>query len=751
MNALFSPSWPQHLLGSSPIASREHAPTPAKQLLASLALVCAFALQMVWGSVGWAGEPDAPSQPNIVFVLADDLGWRDLSCYGSDFCETPFIDSLAEVGMRFTTAYSAGSICSPTRASLMTGRHPVRTGVTDYIPGLKSKPAQMRTPRTDTQLALEEVTIGEMLSQVGYRTFYCGKWHLGNRGFEPSEQGFDEYVGEKQLGNPSRDWQVGQRIAASFESYVAKSDSQRPFFAYLAFHEPHIPILTYPEHIDHFRDKSAKLGPSPAPIPERDGLLRIRQDDAAYGSEVAGLDDCVGQILGTLDRHGLRENTIVVFFSDNGGLAIKSQPGPTSNAPLRAGKGWLYEGGIRVPLIVSYPGRIQPGESDQCVVSYDLVPTLLELAGAPLPAGTAIDGRSIAGVLLGEIAELPERAEVWHYPHYHGSTWAPGAAIRQGKWKLLQLDHFAQTELYDLENDISERHNLADQHPEITARLQQQLADWQAAAGAKFAKPKNLDTENLVAWCIVPFDAAKRGPAERARMLSGLGLKHLAYDWREEHVATWDAELDALTQNNIELTAFWCSSSLKPSQDPGAQRILDFLRRRQVQTQLWVMLPDAALATIEDETARVQAAATAIGELASQAQELGCSVGLYNHGGWVGRPDSMVRIMQALKDHPNVGIVYNFHHAHDDLSAFPQALVAMRPYLMCLNLNGTTLGGPKIQSLGAGQLDHQILSWIRMAQYTGPIGILDHRETLDARESLQQNLDGLKTLLGHVE
>ncbi len=278
--------------------------------------------------------------------------------------------------------------------------------------------------------------------------------------------------------------------------------------------------------------------------------------------------------------------------------------------------------------------------------------------------------------------------------------------------------------------------------------LQSQRCVGQSLEGTAVSVNKNLTVEQLVAWCIVPFDAGRRGPKQRAQMLTELGIKRLAYDWREEHVPTWDAELDALDEAKIELTAFWCSSSLTPANDPSTQRIINFLARRGRATQLWVMLPDGELAKLEDEQQRVRVAAAALRELADQVREMGCSVGLYNHGGWVGQPSAMVAIMRELKGTGNVGIVYNFHHAHEDLEAFPGALRDMKPYLMCLNLNGTTVGGPKILPLGEGERDCEILNWIKQSQYDGPIGILDHRDDVDAKESLRQNLDGLKRLLG---
>jgi len=266
-------------------------------------------------------------------------------------------------------------------------------------------------------------------------------------------------------------------------------------------------------------------------------------------------------------------------------------------------------------------------------------------------------------------------------------------------------------------------------------------------------RPDNLKREKLVAWCVVPFDAAHRSPEQRAQMLDDLGLRRLAYDWREEHVASWDAEIDALRRHGIELTGWWCASSLDPLEDSGVQRIVDFLKRRGVHTQLWLSLPDAELQKIDNQEKRVARAAFAVQQLAELVAPLGCQVGLYNHGGWIGEPTNLVRIMQQLTDEKNVGIVYNFHHAHHELGDFPQALAEMKPYLFCLNLNGTNRRGgddpaQKVVTLGKGELDSQILGWIAEVGYTGPIGILDHREQLDARESLKLNLDGLDELLG---
>jgi arylsulfatase A-like enzyme len=436
-----------------------------------------------------ASAARAADRPNVVFLLVDDLGWRDVGCYGSPFCETPNIDRLAAQGVRFTQAYTAGSVCSPTRSSIMTGKYPVRTGVTDYIPGLRPPGMKLLTKPTAQQLALEEVTIGEAFREQGYQTFYAGKWHLGGAGFEPTDQGFDVYEGGAQLGNHGRDPLVGQRISQAAVRFLDERDAGRPCFLFLGYHEPHTPILEYPNHLKRFQDKAAQLPPAGDPVPEHDGLTRPRQDDPAYGSEVAGLDEWVGIVLDAIDQRKLRDDTIVVFFSDNGGLSVLKQPGPTSNSPLRAGKGWLYEGGIRVPLIIRAPGLPQPGRINSTpVISTDLYPTLLELAGLPLKPAQHLDGASLAGLLRGD-SPLRPRTLYWHYPHYHGSTWAPGAALRDGDWKLIELQHYGNVELYNLRDDLGERRDLSAKMPDKTAELLARLRAWRKETGAAIPQP----------------------------------------------------------------------------------------------------------------------------------------------------------------------------------------------------------------------------------------------------------------------
>ncbi len=441
-----------------------------------------WAALAVWGALHLSAH--AVGKPNLLFILADDLGWRDLGCYGSPFCETPHIDRLAREGMRFTQAYTAGAVCSPTRGSIMSGKYPVRTGVTDYIPGLAGEGRKLATRRTKTELALEEVTVAEALRDHGYQTFYSGKWHLGGGGFGPEDQGFEVVVPDAQLGNHGKDWKVGQRISESAVKFLQGRDAARPFFMFLGFHEPHTPILEYPDHIERFRDKAAKVSAAGVARPEREGQTRVVQNDAAYGSEVAGLDAFVGAVIDAVDVKGLAGNTVVIFFSDNGGLSTKEQPGPTSNEPLRAGKGWLYEGGIRVPLIVRAPGITPAGAStDVPVISTDFYPTLLALAGAPARPSQHRDGIDISALLRGGAA--PSRdALFWHYPHYHGSTWAPGGAMREGDWKLIEFFEEGAAELYNLAADISEKRDLALGEPDRLRAMRAKLAAWRAETGA---------------------------------------------------------------------------------------------------------------------------------------------------------------------------------------------------------------------------------------------------------------------------
>ncbi|MCX7817911.1 MAG: sulfatase [Kiritimatiellae bacterium] len=446
--------------------------------------------------------------PNIVVVLVDDLGWADLGCYGSTFYSTPHIDRLAGSGVRFTQAYAAAPVCSPTRAALLTGRHPVRVDITDWIPGMHPRdPATARFRKIEdrSELALEEVTLAELLRERGYQTWHVGKWHLGADGFLPTDQGFEVNIGGHNFGQPPRGYfspyhlpglpdgpdgeYLGERLAAEAVRLIEQRDPARPFFLHYADYNVHTPLHANPRRIEAARRRARALPPAPAPIPERAVRSRARQDHPEYSSMVAAVDDAVGRLLDRLETLGLTTNTVVVFTSDNGGLCTSRSPGPTCNLPLRAGKGWLYEGGIRVPLIIRAPAVTVPGlVCDLPTITMDLAPTLLELAGVPPRPDLHLDGISLVPVLRGPAPATP-RQLVWHYPHYHGSGWTPGAAIRLGDWKLIEFYEEDRAELYNLRDDPGERRDRAAEEPGRVAELRRRLADWQRQTGARMPEP----------------------------------------------------------------------------------------------------------------------------------------------------------------------------------------------------------------------------------------------------------------------
>lgn len=444
-------------------------------------------------------------KPNFVFLLVDDLGWMGLGCYGSAFHETPKIDALAASGVRFTDAYAASPVCSPTRAAIMTGRYPSRVDITDWIPGLVAKQPKLSTPEDRNNLALEETTIAEALKENGYQTFYAGKWHLGNEGHFPEEQGFDINKGGHDKGSPPGgyyapfknprledkpdDHYLTDRLTDESIAFLDQRDASQPFFLYLAYYTVHTPIQGCDLYDNHFERKAQALNGDPTPIPEHDGLTQSRQDNAKLAAMTKSLDANVGRLLEALESRGLNENTVVIFTSDNGGLTTRVSPGPASVLPLRAGKGWCYEGGIRVPLIIRAPGISQSGHiSNELAISMDFFPTILELAGIGKRPRLHRDGVSLVKAIKG--GQLDRDTLYWHYPHYHGSTWTPGAAIRSGDWKAIQFYHYEKAELYNLSSDLGETYDLAESRPEKLQELLGKLEELQKQSDAKLPKPR---------------------------------------------------------------------------------------------------------------------------------------------------------------------------------------------------------------------------------------------------------------------
>lgn len=408
--------------------------------------------------------PAAPDRPNIVFILADDLGINDLNCYGRKDHSTPNVDKLAAQGMRFATAY-AQPTCSPSRAALLTGKDAARLHLTDWLPGRPDCPSQMLLQAKITQqLPLAETTLAEEFKKAGYITACIGKWHLGGRGFMPEDQGFDVVHAGRASTVPS-DTEGGKGefdLTRQAEDFLVKN-KDRPFFLFLSHYSPHIPYAA----------KKATLAKNAAAF------------DPLYAAVIESLDDTVGRLLRTLESLNLDRRTIVVFTSDNGGLKGPEMPYVriTHNTPYRAGKGFVYEGGLRVPLIIRWPDRIASGKViDGPVSNTDWMPTLLALAGLPPPQG--IDGQSFAKVLLGQGDVIP-RPLFWHIPHYTNQGGLPGGAVRDGVWKYIETYDTGRSELYNLADDPGEVMDLSSSEPKRTALLREKLAGWRQAVGAQ--------------------------------------------------------------------------------------------------------------------------------------------------------------------------------------------------------------------------------------------------------------------------
>jgi arylsulfatase A-like enzyme len=448
---------------------------------------------------------------NFVFILIDDLGWTDVGCYGSSFYETPNIDKLASEGMRFTNAYAACPVCSPTRASIVAGKYPARLGITQWIGAIQ------RPTRYTDRLPLEEITIAEVLKREGYATGFVGKWHLAppdsdsRADFYPDRQGFDINIGGDDSGAPPTYFWPYRRRGRSLETlppggekgeYLTdrltdeslkflEANKDRPFLLYLSHYAVHTPLESKQNLTDKYKAKAAKLPKAtrPAFLPERDAMTKQIQDHPVYAGMVQSVDESVGRVMKKLEELGTAENTVVIFMSDNGGLSTRPKPSstntPTANLPLRAGKGWLYEGGIREPMFIKWPGVVKPGSvCSEPVTSTDFYPTMLEMTGLPLMPEQHVDGVSLMPLLKNK-GKLKRKAIYWHYPHNHGSGNRPSGAVRAGDYKLIEWYENSRIELYNLKNDIGERHDLATQLPKKAAELRKMLHKWRKQTNAK--------------------------------------------------------------------------------------------------------------------------------------------------------------------------------------------------------------------------------------------------------------------------
>jgi arylsulfatase A len=470
-----------------------------------------FVVLLLTTSLATEASAAEPRKPNIILIVADDLGGMDLGCYGSKYHRTPNLDALALAGVKFTDSYAACPVCSPTRAAILTGKVPARVGITDWIPGRGNRPDQkVSQPKFHHELPLAETTLAELLRAAGYKTAHIGKWHLGGQGFGPMEQGFDVNIGGDHTGTPHSYFAPFQgkrageaspivmpglgeapageyltdRLGDEAVKFIAAHEKE-PFFFYLPHYGVHTPIQAPKDVVESF--------------PKWDGTQHGKQENPTYAAMLERVDASVGKIMAELKRLNLADNTLVVFTSDNGGLAtLEGRDTPaTSNAPLREGKGYLYEGGIRVPLIAAGFGVTKstdkkPSTCDVPVWSCDLFPTVLALCGAAAPK---VDGLSIADLLAdAEPNELRAGARFrdalyWHYPHYANQGGRPGGAIRAGKWKLIEYYDDGRRELFDLGASIGESRNLAAEKPDIVANLAKKLDTWRKEVGAQMPTP----------------------------------------------------------------------------------------------------------------------------------------------------------------------------------------------------------------------------------------------------------------------
>jgi arylsulfatase A len=517
-------------------------------LVLATALICA--------AVAHAAAPQksarAADKPNVVIFLVDDFGWRDLGCYGSSFYETPNVDRFARENVRFTDAYAACHVCSPTRASIMTGKYPARLQMTDWLPGRRDYPFQrLKNAKILQHLPFAETTLAEALKEEGYATGHFGKWHLGEDPSGPLQHGFDVQVPRWNKGWPNTGYHapfglpgladkpgdyLTDRLTDEALNYI-EQNKDHPFFLYLAHFAVHDPIQGRADLVKKYQEKLKRIAPNQRPpyilegnpdakdaptraqldawskedayrgyqvLPHRTVKIKQEQDNVQFAAMVESMDESFGRLIAKLQALGLSENTIIIFTGDNGGMSAANFGRPDrvipptaldanysgSNLPLRGGKGWLYEGGIRVPLIIKWPGRGAHGLVTAVpAISPDIYPSILEMIGAPARPAQHQDGVSLASVVGGGKAPARE-ALYWHFPQYsnHGMQ-SPGAAIREGDFKLLEYFENNTVQLFNLREDIGEQHDLAASQPAKVEQLRHRLHAWRQEVGAQMPTP----------------------------------------------------------------------------------------------------------------------------------------------------------------------------------------------------------------------------------------------------------------------
>jgi arylsulfatase A-like enzyme len=448
----------------------------------------------------------AADRPNVLFILADDLGWADMSNGGSTFHETPHIDRIAKEGMKFTRGYATCQVCSPSRASILTGKYPTNHGITTWIGDADGEGWRKRNRHDsnlpasyERNLRASEITLAEAMKAAGYKTFFAGKWHLGSKGSWPTDHGFEVNKGGWDVGGPRggfyAPWQnpnlesgppgesLTLRLGRETADFIA-ANKDKPFLAYLSFYMVHAPIQTTPELWKKYRDKAEKAGLAEERFKfDRRLCVRQVQDCPIYGGMMETMDDAVGIVLAKLDELGLTDNTIICFTSDNGGVS-SGDAYATSNLPLRGGKGRQWEGGIREPFYIKAPGTTNAGSTSAVPVSgVDWYPTLLEMTGIKVPKEQTVDGVSLLPLLRG--GAIADRPLYWHYPHYGNQGGEPSSMIMEGDWKLIYYHEDGRNELYNVTTDIGEQKDLAAAQPERTQAMRGRLDKWLKQTNAK--------------------------------------------------------------------------------------------------------------------------------------------------------------------------------------------------------------------------------------------------------------------------
>lgn len=500
------------------------------------------------------------SKPNVLFILADDLGWNDIGCMGSRYYETPNIDRLADNGVLFTNAYAACQVSSPSRASIMTGKYTPRHGITNWI-GEKSgenwrsmgRHSKVLPADYAMNLSKDEYTLAECMRDNGYTTFIAGKWHLGDEGSWPEDHGFMINKGGWSAGNPKggyfspydnpklEDGPAGEnlsmRLGRETVDFIRECrKDNKPFFAYLSFYAVHGPIQTTKENWEYFRDKASRMGIADKGfIVDRTLPVRQTQDNPVYAGLIRQMDDAVGLVLDAIEEMGLDENTMIIFTSDNGGVT-SGDNFSTALLPLRGGKGRQWEGGIREPLLIQYPGCVSPGSRcDVPVNGIDFYPTIVDYAGLEKPSRQHVDGVSIMPLLDGK--SIAPRALFWHYPHYGNQGGEPSSIIRDGEWKLIYYHEDGRCELYNLAIDISESEPLNIQYPDKVKELKKKLDKWLKDVDAKMPKAD------------MQYDPKKEAEVKKK--------------WRTNTLSRQEAERKAMLKEGWKPNRDWWGSSVE--------------------------------------------------------------------------------------------------------------------------------------------------------------------------------------------